>query len=377
MDELNTSNVDIVIIGGGCAGLSLACNLCASGVERKIRIVEPRSEYKNDRTWCGWRTNRHLFEECITTRWHQWRLRFEERDVIRRSEKYPYECIRADDFYAYATAMLKEFSNVELSLATSVERVLETPDWVLVQTDQGDLRAAHVFDSRPLPDPIGEFGLAQHFEGWVVHTNTPQFRPECITLMDFDVSQSRGIHFMYTLPFSETEALVENTYFSPEAFNDYERELVEYLKPLGEYEIRHKERGLIPMSMRRAQNSARISPIGMRAGLAKPTSGYAFSFIQDHSLRIAEAVRTNGWLQAVGTHARRSQLLDQVFLKFLMRNPEMAPDIFMTMFERIDPDAVVRFLTESSTLAEDMLVMRALPSRPFVREAISLAIHRR
>ena len=115
----------------------------------------------------------------------------------------------------------------------------------------------------------------------------------------------------------------------------------------------------------------------MRAGLAKPTSGYAFSFIQDHSLRIAETARVDGWLQAVGTHGRRSQLLDQVFLKFLRRNPEMAPEIFMTMFEKIEPNAVVRFLTESSTLAEDMMVIRALPSTPFVREAISLAIHGR
>ena len=33
--------------------------------------------------------------------------------------------------------------------------------------------------------------------------------------MDFDVSQEQGLHFMYVLPFSANEALVESTYFSP------------------------------------------------------------------------------------------------------------------------------------------------------------------
>ena len=58
---------DYVIIGGGCAGLSLAYEL---EIHNKLRdktlaIIEPRLEYKRDKTWSYWKTLEHNFTDCV------------------------------------------------------------------------------------------------------------------------------------------------------------------------------------------------------------------------------------------------------------------------------------------------------------------------
>ena len=54
---------DYLIIGGGCAGLSLAYELEINGKlkDKTLAIVEPRKEYNRDKTWSqrcslGWRS---------------------------------------------------------------------------------------------------------------------------------------------------------------------------------------------------------------------------------------------------------------------------------------------------------------------------------
>ena len=44
---------DFIIIGGGCAGLSLAYELEINNKlkNKTLAIIEPRSEYKKDKTW--------------------------------------------------------------------------------------------------------------------------------------------------------------------------------------------------------------------------------------------------------------------------------------------------------------------------------------
>ena len=47
--------VDLIILGGGCAGLSLALNLAKQGsVCPNTLILEKREAYSNDRTWGFW-----------------------------------------------------------------------------------------------------------------------------------------------------------------------------------------------------------------------------------------------------------------------------------------------------------------------------------
>ena len=69
--------------------------------------------------------------------------------------------------------------------------------------------------------------LQQHFVGWFIQTETPVFNPEQATFMDFSVAQKGNTRFMYVLPVSETEALLEYTLFSKELLpkEEYETEI--------------------------------------------------------------------------------------------------------------------------------------------------------
>ena len=54
---------DYIIIGGGCAGLSLAYELEINDKlkDKTLAIIETREEYKRDKTWSFWRVFDHNF----------------------------------------------------------------------------------------------------------------------------------------------------------------------------------------------------------------------------------------------------------------------------------------------------------------------------
>ena len=67
---------DYIIIGGGCAGLSLAYEL---DVHEKLRdktlaIIEPRAQYKRDKTWSFWKVNPHNFDDCVKKSWEHFTI---------------------------------------------------------------------------------------------------------------------------------------------------------------------------------------------------------------------------------------------------------------------------------------------------------------
>ena len=56
---------DYVIIGGGCSGLSLAYELEINKMldNKSLAIIEPRQEYKRDKTWSFWKVSDHNFDD--------------------------------------------------------------------------------------------------------------------------------------------------------------------------------------------------------------------------------------------------------------------------------------------------------------------------
>ena len=58
---------DYIIIGGGCAGLSLAYELETNNnlKDKTLAIIESRKEYKRDKTWSFWKVVDHNFEDCV------------------------------------------------------------------------------------------------------------------------------------------------------------------------------------------------------------------------------------------------------------------------------------------------------------------------
>jgi len=348
-----------------------------------VTIVEPRTEYGRDRTWCGWRFEAHPFADSVTQRWSQWAVQEGGRRVVRGSARHPYEHIPADRFYAQAQALLATAPELRLVLGARVTAIAEQGGQVAVETTAGSLRAGLVLDGRP-PEAaaeasaVAEVDLVQHFVGWEVETAEPCFDPGVVEMMDFAVAQSRGLHFMYVLPFAPTRALVEATYISAAALPvaQYEADIRGDLERRGarEFQIGFREAGQIAMSTRptRPQVSPRVLQIGLRGGLAKPSTGYAFAAIQRFSAALAERIvaRPGQPLVPPAPRPAAAVAMDRVFLSYLGRHPERGPGLFVDLFERLPPDLLCRFLTDHGSPLDGLRVMASTPLAQMTAEVV-------
>lgn len=355
---------ELLIVGAGCAGLSLAVHLVERGVRAPIHLVDPREAFGSDRTWCFFRVRANPFDECIQHRWPRWQVRA-GRTVERGCRAHPYVHVPSEAFYARALYVLESAPNVSLHLGVRAQTWRRTSDGVELQTSAGVLRGRWGFDSRPSPRP-DPGGLVQHFRGFFVRTAEPVFDPGVVRLMDFDLPQGRGLRFAYVLPLAADLALIEDTYFTPEPFPIDDEILARVLG--GEpHERLREERGAIPMSaLPPPPPPERVVRIGLAAGVAKPSTGYAFEWIQRHAARIAEALRRDEPPPAF----RRSTWMDAIFIDVIRRDPALAPALFLRLFERNPPARVARFLTETGTRRDALGVMASLPPAPFLRAAL-------
>jgi len=374
---------DIAILGGGLAGLSLAVQLVQRRVNARITIIDPRHTYEDDRTWCFWDTMDHPFREAISHRWHQWRIATTRTSTTVGSRRYPYCRLPGAAFYQRALAILDQADNVSLARGYQVESVSREGKRIRVITDGGPLSVDLAFDGRP-PGP-DDWATGRHpffwqtFTGWRIRRSTSAWSTETVDLMDFrDRPAPDAIGFLYTLPLSADEALVESTAFvaatngtEPDHTGHLRRALEQQLGVDG-YEVLASESGRIPMTSapppRPTQDG--IIPIGTRAGAPRPSSGYAFLPIQRHSQRLARALAI-GRQPTAAVRRPIIRWLDGVFLRRLARNPAAAPELFHRLFEGTEPDRLVRFLTEGGGVADHLATMRSLPTTSFALEAIT------
>lgn len=374
--------VDVAILGGGCAGLSLAVQLAENGgSNRRVAVIEKRDAYERDRTWCGWSVEPHAFAGCVDRTWSRWKVRSGGEERLHASARYAYEHIRADRFYDDARRRIERARGTELSLGVAVESVTDAQGGApsRVRTSAGELLADVVVDTRPPALPREGGPLLQHFIGWEVETARPAFDPTTATLMDFDVDQDRGaVHFMYVLPFSRSRALVESTVLSPEplAAEIYESRIAAYVEERHRAEIESVhfvERGAIPMAPIGGPGAGATRSAGTAGGAVKPSSGYAFHAIQRTTARLAAELAGGSRAR----HAARSRLdgwLDRVFLSFLQRHPERGPEVFFRLFDAIDADAFARFMMERPGAADRLRVIGSMPKLPFAREALRVSV---
>ncbi len=191
-----------------------------------------------------------------------------------------------------------------------------------------------------------------------MRSDAPRFDPSVAILMDFERSAD-DIRFTYTLPLDAHTALIEDTYFAkaPRAVAFPQIEGVEVLR---------RESGILPMTSRPPPPSPPgITRIGVAGGAAKPSTGYAFDFIQRHAKALSRDP------DARVPRSRRHRMLDDIFLAELRAHPERAPALFHRMFERNDGDRLARFLMETSSPRDEVGLMATLPWLPFTLRGLS------
>ena len=344
---------DYVIIGGGCAGLSLAYELeIHKKLEDKtLAIIEPRIEYKRDKTWSFWKVISHNFDDCVKKSWKEFSIKLPSQSKVIKCDSLPYQSIDSGLFYKKINDKLEKNKNIKF----------------FKDIKDLSINNAFIFNSVPSLNN-NKSNLWQHFHGIEIETNEDFFNDNSVDLMDFDCDQRNSVHFFYTLPFTKKKAMIETTWLSKEdvSLKDYETQVKNYINYLGikDYKINFKEEGAIPLFYPTNEKETNKINIGTAGGMTRLSTGYTFLNIQEHSKYIRMNIENIGKIKRYEV-AKKYQFLDKIFLKVLENNPEKMPSIFFNMFSA-SSDTAIKFLSNKSNIVEDISIILKMPKFTFI-----------
>jgi lycopene beta-cyclase len=214
--------------------------------------------------------------------------------------------------------------------------------------------------------------VQQHFIGWFIKSKEAVFTEDCPTFMDFSVAQKGNTRFMYILPTSSTEALLEYTLFSKDLLSKdaYETEIENYIKKLGitEYEIIEKEQGNIPMTCFPfwKNNSKNIINIGSAGGWSKSSTGYTFKNSVKKSRELVRFLQTKNDFTKFHK-INKFWFYDMLLIDILYQTNQYGSSIFSSMFKTGKAPLIFKFLDEETSLWEDLQVIWICPKSLFIK----------
>jgi len=368
---------DYIIAGGGCAGLSMAYHLHKSTLkDARVLILDTSPKVNNDKTWCYWSTASLPYACTQKTYWDQLEFISPRVKAVESIAPMRYTFVNSLDFYEEIQAELAQNPNIHFKY----ERVLDIEDTAegsKVFTNKGIYTASWTFNSVIFPQkrhPDQHVYQLQHFGGWYVKASKATFNPEKMRLMDFQPDQEGDVRFVYVLPFSEKEALVEFTIFSGEKWSErqYDDAIKTYLAEhwdLDEVEITHREYGGIPMTDHSFQRhpGLHVVNLGTAGGQTKPTTGYTFLNIQRDVQQIVKALEETGKPFYTPTPSGRFTFYDKLLLYIIQNEGGRVRGIFERLFSRNRFTTILRFLDERTKWWQELPILLRLPWMPFLR----------
>lgn len=377
---MSKNHYDYIIAGAGASGLSLAWKMLHSPlVEKKILIADQSLDAGHDKTWCFWHNSIPPFADIIHHKWEAVEVGVRGRLKREKLQNYPYYCLRSIDFKEKIISELKQHASFDL-LETTIQNITGAENGATLSANSNLFTADYIFQSCFTPPEIKNsnirYPLIQHFLGWDIKMSKPLLDPSNFTLMDFDGTFHDGLAFIYMLPWTKQEALIEYTIFSREICDRkfYEDKIALYLHnrfnlmPL-DYTIIRKESGQIPMQDRPPVGwyAPRVLSLGTAGGLTKPTTGYTFDRIQQQTDDIVQDLLNNRTPQVSAPSPWRYRIFDLWLLEILYDYPDDGLKIFQHFFKKNSMDDIFRFLNEDTSLLQDLKIMGSVPAFPFLR----------
>jgi len=280
----------------------------------------------------------------------------------------PYTLVRGDDFFRYAMRTLidrgVEFTwscrSVEIATAGVVVDGERRPFDVVIDAAFGAAGCAPV--------------VWQSFAGIVVETAEPSFDPTEAIVMDLlPSSVDAPVEFVYVLPLSSTEALVEHTTFSRKP-----RDPVEHVAGARAWLSRRgivvrreisRENGAIPMGLTPVERTP-WPVVGTMGGAVRAGTGYGFIGIHRQAAALAGELAVAGRL----SHGWRFdptpfvlRLGDGLFLRALRRAPLAGRDLLTGILRHARDRDIVAFLGGSAGVGQSLRVMGRVPKLTMVR----------
>ena len=376
--QIQHNKVDYLFVGAGASTTLLLMSMERHGLlkDKKVLIIDPDKKKNNDKTFCFWsEQNEDLTLKCQHLISHKW----DQVSVNRNTPEYlfpkNYFHISGIDVYNELRRIIIQH-NLQRVDSKVIELVsIEKAVKVITTTDIWE--STIVFDSRPpqyFPLKKEDAHLLQSFIGYVITTEEPISKINCVDLMDFNVEQLDSTQFMYVLPLGNGNTLVELTRFGLASITQKEADPILHsyiIQRFGNYKIHDTEIGCIPMSTANISTESipGVISIGGRAGAIKPSTGYAFKNMFTHSEKLANNLK-KGIESARINNISRFRFYDRLLLLILSTQPSQGKRIFQSLFKKNQTKDVLQFLDEKTTLIQDIRIFSTLPIKPFLKAVL-------
>ena len=367
---------DYIFTGSGLSALMTVYKMILSKKfqTKRILLLDENAKQTNDRTWCFWEQKESLWEPSVSKKWNS--VVFSNSDFTKNLDLHPYHYnkIQGLDFYNQVLNLIAKQKNIDF-VQEKVLEIEESDSIVLVKTESQSFSCTTLFNSIYNPALATKQSkyplLQQHFVGWFIQTETPVFNPEQATFMDFSVAQKGNTRFMYILPTSTTEALLEYTLFSKELLTKkgYEIEIEKYIQKLGiqNYTILEKEVGTIPMTCYPfwKHNTKNVINIGTAGGWTKASTGFTFKNADKKSSELVSFMETQTDGRKLYSKTK-FWWYDLLLLDILDQKNETGSTIFSALFEKGNAPLILKFLDEKTSFWEDLQVIWKCPKGLFI-----------
>jgi lycopene beta-cyclase len=343
----------IHILGDGIAAMMLASR-SDELPEHEMSIVSPKGAPMSKDHMLGFWNMDGLETAVESSRasWSKWAIITNTGKSVMHSDKHAYHIMHKANY-----------------IQNCRDKATQEGVEFIEQKNMTSSESSQTFDSRP--PRASKNAMLQHFLGQEVEVDKPVFDSSTAILMDFRVDQSEGMHFIYLLPYSPTQALVESTLFSTTVLDReyYVNSINDYLADhygASVHNIIHEEQGVIPMGTL-SPHDENIPGLGANAGAIRPASGYTFVFIHQQIQRAIESSKQGKPLRFKRPHKAIDVWMDAVLLTVLRNWPQQGPKLFGRMASSLSGDEFVRFMSGQANWRLRLKVIMAMPKLPFIK----------
>lgn len=381
--RLANTDFDVIFAGGGLASGLIAYRLKQAKPQLRLLVVEGGPRLGGNHTWSFHSTDLSPEQSAwlapfVAYSWPAQAVRFPK---FSRTLRARYNSVTSDKLHDTVSGHLGEAVMLNAKIASLDAQAIHL-------ADGRSFSAACILDGRGYaPSPALVLGF-QKFLGLELRCAAPHGEAAPV-IMDAAVSQDDGYRFVYTLPLSPDRLLIEDTYYADGAALDpiaLRSKIETYALSRGWRiaEIVREESGVLPVVLAGdidafwADMPAGAAPIGLRAGLFHPTTGYSLP----DAVRLADDLAALPTLTTSDVRAfveARSKRLwrDRGFYRmlnrmlFLAAEPKHRFEVLQRFYELSEP-LIARFYAASSTSADKARVLIGRPPVSIRRALASL-----
>ena len=374
----------MIIVGGGLSGLMTAWRSLDINPQLSVMIIDSADHIGGDHTWSFNETDiapelRDWLQPFIAYSWDSYDVAFPN---LRRTLNIRYCTGNSDSLRACILPHIKTGKLVTRLSETVISLTSKS-----VSLESGEtLRAPIIVDARGFTPPADKVLGYQKFVGQTIRTAKPHglSRP---VIMDATVDQLGGYRFVYCLPFTDHDILVEDTYYTDGADlseNEVTARLADYIeaKGWGDHSLVRKEKGVLPITLAARypkDRTAVIDPaepitIGIRGGYYHAITGYSLPEAVKGADLMAELIRDAAGDYAKEPHAEMAQhkldhLNEERFARFLNRMlfKAAAPEKRYKILERfygLSEPLIERFYAGKTSKADKIRILAGKPPVP-------------